>query len=336
MTESISKEEKALLVKGYTAMVLARTLDKKLVSAQRQGRIGFYTPMMGQEASQVGLSMALLPEDFIYGYYRDIGLLIYRGGSIEALLNQAMGNSADSARGRQMPSHLMDKSVNFFTVPSMVGANLTLAVGTAYAYKMRKRKGIVAATFGDGATSTPDFHASMNFASVYDVPVLFFCENNQWAISYPVEKQSKTDISEKAKAYGIRGLKVDGNNLVDVYRTTRQAVESIRAGEGPILINAVSYRMGPHSTSDDPSKYRKDEISEGSDRDPLVVTEKLLISMKVMDEHLPQAIKSQAEKIVDSKFEESEKIPPASPEETFTDVYAEDSWMLQEERGDLL
>ncbi len=335
-SSEIKQNEKAMYIKAFTAMVLSRTLDKKIMTAQRQGRVGFYTPTMGQEATQIGLSMALRGDDFLYGYYRDVPLLIHRGAPIEAIINQIMGNSSDAAKGRQMPSHYSYKDGNFFSVPSPVGTNLPLAVGTAYAYKYRKEDKVVVGTFGEGASSTPDFHAAMNLASVYNVPVVFVCENNGWAISLPREKQTKVEISEKAAAYGMTGVKVDGNNFIETYRVCVEAIEKARKGEGPTLIDAISYRMGPHSTSDDPTKYRENEIKEGDDKDPLVVAENMLREMKVLDDKLAEKIKSEAQKIVDMKFDECEKVKMSDPKTSFQGVYSNDSWMLDEEVGDML
>ncbi|GGM68694.1 2-oxo acid dehydrogenase E1 subunit alpha [Thermogymnomonas acidicola] len=337
MSEVVSEqEEKELFVRAYSAMVLGRTLDKKIMTAQRQGRVGFYVPSMGQEATQAGLGMALRPEDRVFQYYRDITLMIYRGVDIDIILNQIFGNARDLAKGRQMPSHLMATEGNFFSVPSPVGTNLPLAVGSAYARRYRKLPGIVAATFGDGASSTPDFHAAMNFASVYNLPVLFVCENNRWAISLPYEKQSKVEVWKKAEAYGMPGAKVDGNDFIRTYRVCREAVEYVRSGRGPYLVEAVSYRMGPHSTSDDPSKYRDNAIEEGSDQDPLVIAEKSLIALGYITKEKSEKLWEEAKKLVDSRFEELEKVPAPEPRTLFDDVYKEMTWNLKEEMEEIL
>lgn len=334
--EKLTSAEKSAYIKAFTAMVLGRTLDKKIVNAQRQGRVGFYTPTMGQEATQVGLSMSLGREDFIYGYYRDVSLLLHRGAPMEAIINQIMGNSKDVEKGRQMPSHFSYKGVNFMSVPSPVGTNLPLAVGSAYAFKLRKEKGVVVATFGDGATSTPDFHVAMNMAAVFHVPVVFVCENNGWAISLPVEKQTETEIYKKADAYGMKGILVDGNNFLEMYKTCTEAVNNVRSGGGPVLIEARSYRMGAHSTSDDPTKYRKDEVKEGDAKDPLIIAEKILKDLNIGDDKLVEKIKAEAQRIVDAKFQECEKIPPPEPITAFQEVYSKNTWMLDEEVGDIL
>lgn len=328
--------DKPLYIRAFAAMVISRTLDKKIVSAQRQGRVGFYTPTMGQEALQIGASMALEKDDLVYGYYRDVPLMLHRGVPMEAIINQIMGNSADTAKGRQMPSHYSNKQFNFMSVQSPVASNLPPATGAAYALKYRKMKNLVLTTFGDGASSTPDFHAAMNMAAVFKLPVIFLCENNGWAISLPVERQTLVEISEKAAAYGMPGVKVDGMNFVEVYKTCKEAMRNARAGKGPTLIDALSYRMGPHSTSDDPSKYRKDDVTEGSEKDPIVVAEKILIKMDYADDKLLEKIKSEAVKTVDEKFDACEKIPPPDPMTAFTGVYKKTSWMVEEEVKNIL
>ncbi|CAC12558.1 probable 3-methyl-2-oxobutanoate dehydrogenase alpha chain precursor [Thermoplasma acidophilum] len=335
MTEVLDQDEKNLIVRGFTSMVLGRYFDKKIITAQRQGLVGFYTPMMGQEATQAGAAMALSKEDSVYGYYRDVTMLIYLGHPIEKIFDQIMGNAEDSAKGRQMPSHYSAKEINFMSVPSPVATNLPLAVGAAYAKKYRKQEGIVITTFGDGGTSTPDFHAAMNFAAVFDLPVVFLCENNGWAISLPVEKQTKAEIYKKAEAYGMKGVYVDGNDFIKTYRTVKDAVEYARSGN-PILVEARSYRMGPHSTSDDPSKYRKNEVQENSDLDPLVIAEKLMISGGYLNQAEIDKIKDESKKMIDEKFEERLKIPAPDPETMFDDVYSEITWAIEEERGEIL
>jgi pyruvate dehydrogenase E1 component alpha subunit len=176
----------------------------------------------------------------------------------------------------------------------------------------------------------------MNMAAVYDLPVVFLCENNQWAISLPIEKQTRSEIWKKAEGYGMEGVKVDGNDLLATYKAAADAVKKARDGKGPTLIEAVSFRMGPHSTSDDPNKYRSDSVQEGSDKDPIVITEKALKIMGVLNEAMIEKIRSEAERIVTEKFEEREKVPPPEPSTMFDDVYEEMSWMVKEERSEIL
>lgn len=337
MVEELNEQaQRDKYVRGFGAMVLSRTLDKKIVTAQRQGRVGFYTPSIGQEATQVGASMALSKEDIIYEYYRDVALMIHRGVPVEVLIDQVMGNSSDLAKGRQMPSHFVASEYNFMSIQSPVATNLPLAVGAAYAAKYRKTGQVVFATFGDGSSSTPDFHAAMNLAAVFNLPIVFMCENNGWAISLPVEKQTRTEIWKKADAYGMRGVKVDGNDFIETYKVVAEAVQNARNGNGPTLVEAVSFRMGPHSTSDDPSKYRSEEVQEGSENDPIVIAANILKEMGFLNDNIIKKIQEESIKIVDQKFDEREKIAPPDPETMFEDVLAEITWVLKEEMEEIL
>lgn len=337
MTEAVNEQnEKERHIRAYGAMILSRTLDRKIMTAQRQGRVGFYTPSMGQEAGQIGLSMALNKDDRIFQYYRDVALMIHRGVPIELILNQVMANSQDEAKGKQMPSHLMATDYNFMSVQSPVATNLPLAVGAAYAVKYRKENRIVVATFGEGSSSTPDFHAALNMAAVFDLPVLFFCENNGWAISMPVEGQTKVEVWKKASAYGMEGVFADGNNIDETYRVAKEAVDHVREGKGPVLMEVKFSRMGPHSTSDDQSKYQTDIVKEGDEQDPVVINEKLLKEAGYLTDSLIEKIKAESTRIVNEKFDACEKIAPAPPETIFQDVYEEMNWMLREQMEDIL
>lgn len=337
MTETANEHnDKERHIRAYGAMVLSRTLDRKIITAQRQGRVGFYTPSMGQEAGQIGLSMALKKDDLIYQYYRDVALMIHRGVPIEIIINQVIGNSADIAKGRQMPSHLVANEHNFMSVQSPVATNLPLAVGSAYAVKYRKEDRIVVASFGEGSSSTPDFHAALNMAAVLELPVLFFCENNGWAISLPVEKQTKVDIWKKAEAYGVKGFFADGNNIQESYDVAKEAVEYVRSGKGPALVEVKFFRMGPHSTSDDPTKYQTDIVKEGDDLDPVVINEKLYKERGFLSDELIEKIKSESTRIVNEKFDACEKIEAPAPETMFEDVYEEMNWIIKEEMEEIL
>ena len=335
MTEVINDtDEKQKFIRGYSAMVLYRALEKKAMAAQRQGRIGFYMQSSGQEAAQIGLSMALDEDTLFYEYYRDLPMMIHRGVPLEIIFNQLFGNRDDIAKGRQMPIHLLAADYNFMSIPSPVGSNLPLAVGSAFAMKYRNKSGIVEASFGDGGSSTSDFHASLNLAADLNLPVLFFCENNGWAISLPVEKQTKVEIWKKAEAYGMLGLKADGNNIMEVYKVAQEAVQHIKSGLGPVLLEVKCYRMGAHSTSDDPKKYQTDIVAEGSEKDPIVVTEKILKEHGYLNDQMIANIRAESEKIINEKFEEQEKIPPPDRSTMFDDVYKERTWVLNEEEDE--
>jgi 2-oxoisovalerate dehydrogenase E1 component alpha subunit len=322
-----------LLTTAYRHLVLVRTLDTRMLSLQRQGRIGFWVPSLGEEACQIGSAMALEKRDWIFPAYREPGAAIWRGVPIEMLIAQAYGNAKDPQRGRQMPSHFGSDTAHYVTTSSPVGTQITQAVGTAWAAKIRKEDIVTLTFFGDGATSEGDFHAGMNFAGVFRAPTIFFCKNNQWAISVPVSRQtaSKT-LAEKARAYGIDGVRVDGNDLLSVYAATRAAVDKARAGGGPTLIEAVTYRMGPHSSSDDPTRYRpKEEVEAWARRDPIDRMRKYLELKGLWSKDRDDALRGELDELVQSTVKEVERNPPPPIETLFADVYAELSPQIKEQ-----
>jgi TPP-dependent pyruvate/acetoin dehydrogenase alpha subunit len=323
------------IISAYKTAIRARTLDLKITSSQRQGIIGFHVPNEGQEMIQIAIGMLAEKDDLIFNYYRDLALLLQRGVPVSLIFDQLLGNSNDLQKGRQMPDHFSFREFNFSTVQSPVGAHLPLAVGAAYSMKYNKKKGITIATFGDGATSTSDFHAALNLASVFNLSVLFVCENNGWAISLPVSKQTKAEIFNKAAAYGMPGKRVDGNDLISSLAGLEEAFSYVRSGKGPYLVEATTYRIGPHSTSDDPKKYRIDEITDGSDEDPIKRLENLMLKMGVIDHNFIQSTKAQAKEEMDKTLEERENVSPVPPESIFEDVYERPYWMQEEERRDL-
>ena len=321
-------------IQAYKNAVIARTLDIKIISAQRQGIIGFHVPAQGQEMIQIAIAMMADKDDLIFAYYRDLALYIQRGVPLSLIFDQMLGNSNDLQKGRQMPDHFSFKEFNFSSVQSPVGSHLPLTVGAAYSRRYTKKNGIVITTFGDGATSTSDFHAALHMASVFTLPVLFICENNGWAISVPTSKQTKADIYKKGAAYGIPGKRVDGNDLIASLAGLQEAFDYVRSGKGPYLVEALTYRMGPHSTSDDPKKYRVDEITDGSENDPIRRLENLMLKMGVIDSSFIQSTKASAKEEVDKMLEERMSIPPPESSSIFDDVYEEPRWIQEEERRD--
>ena len=321
-------------IQAYKNAVIARTLDIKIISAQRQGIIGFHVPAQGQEMIQIAIAMMADKDDLIFAYYRDLALYIQRGVPLSLIFDQMLGNSNDLQKGRQMPDHFSFKEFNFSSVQSPVGSHLPLTVGAAYSRRYTKKNGIVITTFGDGATSTSDFHAALHMASVFTLPVLFICENNGWAISVPTSKQTKADIYKKGAAYGIPGKRVDGNDLIASLAGLQEAFDYVRSGKGPYLVEALTYRMGPHSTSDDPKKYRVDEITDGSENDPIRRLENLMLKMGVIDSSFIQSTKASAKEEVDKMLEERMSIPPPESSSIFDDVYEEPSWIQEEESRD--
>ena len=318
----------------FRKMLVLRALDEKAISLQRSGRIGFYVPSSGQEAAEIGSGFALKDGDWVFPSYRDQGAALVRGYPLSALVGQLFGNTLDAMKGRQMPNHWCDRSINLVSVSSPVATQLPQAVGVGYAAKLRGEKIAVIAYFGDGGSSTGAFHVAMNFAGVYRTPTVFFCSNNQLAISLPVSSQTASGtIAIKSAAYGFEGVRVDGNDLLAVYGVTRDALEKARAGGGPTLVEAVTYRMGAHSTSDDPTRYRsEEEVAEWAKRDPVRRFAQYLRRAGVVDGKTAETLAEEARKEVQAAVDACEKAPPVPPERMVEDVYAEMPWHLAEQR----
>jgi len=324
------------IVDAYRLMVLARATDERCLMLQRQGRIGFYAPLMGQEAAQVGASRALRPEDWIFPAYRELAVALARGVSLRAVFDQLLGNADDKIKGRQMPNHFGFRDANFVVASSPIGTQITQAVGAAMAAQRRKDPIVTIAFFGDGATSSNDFHAGLNFAGVYHCPTIFFCQNNQWAISLPRERQTKSaTLAEKAAAYGLPGVQIDGNDVHAVYSAVREARDRAVSGGGATLIEAEVYRFGPHSTSDDPKRYRSDsQLSAAKERDPIGRLKGELIAAKRWTEDEDARLWEDVRRTVTETFEAAEKAKPLDPRTVFEDVFAQMSPRLAEERAE--
>jgi len=323
------------LVGAYQTMVLARGTDERCLSLQRQGRIGFYAPLMGQEAAQVGASHAITAEDWVFPAYRELAVALARGVPLRALFDQLLGNADDQIKGRQMPNHFGFRSANFVVASSPIGTQITQAVGAAMAAQRRKDPIVTIAFFGDGATSSNDFHAGLNFAGVFRAPTIFFCQNNQWAISLPRERQTRSaTLAEKAGAYGIPGVVVDGNDLDAVFGAVRAARARAISGEGPTMIEAEVYRFGPHSTSDDPKRYRSDhEVAAAKERDPIARLKARLLDQGLWSEESDRALWDEVRHRVMETFEAAEKVSPMDPRTIFDDVFARLTLRLEEERA---
>ena len=296
----------------YRSMLLGRRLDERMVRLQRQGRIGTFAPTKGQEAAQVGSTFTLRPTDWMVPSFRETAAMIWRGWPIEKLLLFFSGH----LEGGQPAPDQHDLPI---TIP--VATQLPHAVGLAYAAQYRGDDVVVMAYFGDGATSEGDFHEAMNFAGVWHVPVVFVCQNNQWAISVPLKKQTHSrTIAQKALAYGLPGIQVDGNDVLAVYAATREAVARARAGDGPTLIECVTYRLGVHTTADDPTKYRSDlEVAMWEQKDPLTRFRAYLEKRNLLEEGLEQRVDDEIAEAV-RRFEAT---PSADPLVMFDHAYAE-------------
>lgn len=302
----------------YRAMVLGRRFDERLLALQRQGRIGTFPPISGQEASQLGAVAALREDDWMVPAFRETAAEVWRGRSLESVI---MGlNGYSEAATVDPPGTTMPVSVP-------VGSQMLHAVGIGWAARYRKEDKVVLTFFGDGATSEGDFHEAMNFAAVFQAPVIFLCQNNQWAISLPRQKQTRsTTIAQKALAYGMPGIQVDGNDILAVYRAVEEAVDRARSGQGPTLVECVTYRMMMHTTADDPRRYRTDEELEGwKTKDPITRFEtylrrkKLLTKKKI--EHIAEAVRDQIQTAVDNA--EGQMKTMGDPLDMFDHAYAE-------------
>ena len=341
--EMINAKEKPVipdedLLKLYRTMVLTREFDDRMLKLQRQGRIGFYLQSLGEEAAHIGAAYALESGDWIYPSYREPGAAFYRGFSLVKYVSQLMGNSNDPIKGRQMPVHFSYRKGNFTSVSSPVGTQIPQATGTAWAAKMSGDPIVVLAFFGEGATSQGDFHVGLNFAGVFKTPCIFFCRNNGYAISVPLERQTASEsIAIKATAYGIHGVRVDGNDIFAVIQATKEAAERGRKGEGATLIEAVTYRRGAHSSSDDPRMYRTDEeVQKQLLLDPIARFKKFLVEKKLWDDKKESALQEELKNEILSAVEEAEKFGPPPVESIFEDVFAELTPELKEQQEYLL
>ncbi|XP_012571983.1 2-oxoisovalerate dehydrogenase subunit alpha 2, mitochondrial [Cicer arietinum] len=244
-------------VKMYSNMVTLQTMDNIFYEAQRQGRISFYVTTVGEEAINIASAAALSMDDVIFPQYREQGALLWRGFTLQEFANQCFSNKFDNGKGRQMPAHYGSNKLNYMTVASTVATQIPHAVGAAYSLKMDKKDACAVTYFGDGGSSEGDFHAGLNFAAVMEAPVIFICRNNGWAISTPTSDQFRSDgIVVKGQAYGVRSIRVDGNDALAIYSAVQAARQMAVSEERPILIEALTYRVGHHSTSDDSTKYR--------------------------------------------------------------------------------
>ncbi len=308
----------------YQKMLFIRLADQKGLMLQRQGRFGTYAPIWGQEACQLGSTYILQKGDWVFPAFREIGATVMMGIPLKAFFLYWMGNEM----GSRAP-----EGVNFLPVSIPVGTHIPQAVGTAWAAKIKGDKIVTLAFFGDGATSKGDFHEAMNFAGVFKTPTVFFCQNNQFAISVPRSKQtaSKT-IAQKAIAYGFEGIQVDGNDLFAVIAASKAAVEKARSGGGPTLIEGVTFRFGPHTTADDPTKYRTEgEIEPWKPKDPLIRLRLYLKGKKLWNEEVEQRMTEEAQKEIDQAVTDAEAHLKPNPEEMFKYVFAEMTPQLKEQ-----
>ena len=322
----------------YRWMVLGRALDERMVTLQRQGRIGFYIGAIGEEATVFGTVAALAPQDWIFPSYREHGAAFMRGLPLTTFMANLFGNAGDLVKGRQMPCHESWAPGHFVSISSPIATQVTQAVGAAWAARIRGDDMVPIAFFGDGSTSAHDFHTGLNFAAVRRLPVIFACRNNGWAISTPSASQTVSEtMAQKAIGYGMRGERVDGNDLVAIWTATRRARQRAAAGEGPTLLELVTYRMEGHSTSDDPRAYRPAEVVEPWKRkDPIKRIQKLLTARGRLDEAADRALHEEVRLQIQAALREAEAFEAKPPIETlFEDVYAEPGWAQREQLAEL-
>ena len=309
--------------KMLEVMQFIRILDERMVAAQRQGRISFYLASTGEEAAAVASAAALTNDDMIMSQYREQGALAWRGYKTEQFMNQMFSNEKDPNKGRQMPIHYGDKALNFMTISSPLGTQIPQASGYAYGQKMAGKKALTICYFGEGAASEGDFHAGLNMAAVLRCPVIFFCRNNGYAISTPAEEQFAGDgIASRGIGYGVKTIRVDGNDPLAVYAATRQAKEIALKEACPVLIEAMTYRLAAHSTSDDPSGYRsKDEEEKWRQKDPVLRLSEWLKSKGWFDAEAAEKRKTATRESVLAALKEAEKVPVNPIDDIVTDVY---------------
>ncbi|GAU39229.1 hypothetical protein TSUD_396760 [Trifolium subterraneum] len=327
----VSKE---MAVRMYSEMVTLQTMDNIFYEVQRQGRISFYLTSMGEEAINIASAAALSSDDIILPQYREPGVLLWRGFTLQQFAHQCFGNTNDFGKGRQMPIHYGSNKHNYFTVSSPIATQLPQAVGAAYSLKMDGKSACAVTFCGDGATSEGDFHAGMNFAAVMEAPVIFIIRNNGWAISTPVEDQFRSDgIVVKGQAYGIWSIRVDGNDALAVYSAVHTAREIAIKEQRPVLIEALSYRVGHHSTSDDSTKYRPiDEIEYWKmERSPVNRFKRWVERNGWWSEKDELELRSSVRKQLMHAIQVAEKAQKPPLEDLFTDVYDQLSSNLEEQ-----
>ncbi|HIH05304.1 TPA: pyruvate dehydrogenase (acetyl-transferring) E1 component subunit alpha [Candidatus Woesearchaeota archaeon] len=298
----------------YESMVFIRAFDQKAFTMQRQGRIGTYIQVAGQEASQVGAALAMQPQDMLFPSFRESGMLIARKHPIYRLLMYWNGDE----RGLYN-----EEEVQNFPIAIPVGTHIPHAVGAGWAARLQGKKQVAVGVFGDGATSKGDFHESLNFAQVFKANTVLFCQNNQWAISVPREQQTKSEtIAQKAISYGVEGVQVDGNDIIAVYMIMKKALEKARNGGGPTFIEALTYRMGDHSTSDDAKKYRDEaEAQRMKELDPVVRMEKFLQKKGLWSQQYKDALLKKYQDHIEEQVGKFEQMPDPSPSDMFTTLY---------------
>ena len=326
-----------ILIKGYRTMVITRHMDERMVTLQRQGTITFAMSSLGEEACAVASAAALESGDWMYPQYREDGALFWRGFTLQQYVHQMFCDAEDLIKGRQMPNHFGSKDLNVVHVSSPIGTKIPHAAGCAYAMKLMKEKTVAVCYFGEGATSEGDFHVGLNFAAVRKVPAIFFCRNNGYAISTPCHEQFASEgVAPKGVGYGIPAVRVDGNDFFAVHEAVSHAREYCLEGKGPVLIEAMTYRLGAHSTSDDPSLYRsEEEVAQWRNKDPILRLKRYLESRGLWDETKEKGLLESVTKEVNEAIATAKKCEKPSLRSLFENVYFEMTPTLEEEYQEL-
>jgi 2-oxoisovalerate dehydrogenase E1 component alpha subunit len=311
----------------YEDLVVVRRIDAEATALQRQGQIGLWAPLLGQEAAQIGSARALEPDDYVFPTYRDHGVAYARGVDPAQLLRQWRGSA---------PSSWSPSTHNLAVTSIIIGAQTLHAVGYAVGLKLDGANAASVVYFGDGATSQGDVAEAFTFAASMHAPVVFICENNQWAISEPVRLQSPVPLSRRASGVGIPGVRVDGNDVLAVLAATRHALHHARTGGGPTLIEAVTYRMGPHTTSDDPTRYRDAaEVDGWKARDPIERVRLLLEREGWLDDSQADAVRRTADRVAAELRAGCLGTPDPAPDSMFDHVYAQPHPVMERQRAEL-
>ena len=310
--------------KLYEELVFARTFDEKAFKLQREGRLGTYASILGQEAAQVASAFALEPGDWMFPSFREPGASFVRGLPPRMILQYWAGDE----RGSNIP-----EGQNDFPITIPVGTQIPIGAGAAWGAKLRGDKIAVLVYLGDGATSKGDFHEGLNLAGVFSLPVVFFCQNNQWAISEPIEKQSRIPLYQRALGFGFPGIRVDGNDVLACYAVSQAALQRAREGSGPTFVEAYTYRMGAHIISDDPTRYRvNEELEHWNLKDPIARVKAYLVRNGVTDDKFFDSVDEDADEIAARLRKGCLEMPDPSPLDIFDQVYEDESPELVMER----
>lgn len=335
---SLSKEcthtiEDEVLVRGLEAMITTQLFDERMLILQRQGYISFALGSRGEEACAVASAAALTQDDWLYPQYREAGVMFWRGYGISPFVHHMFCNRDDIIKGRQMPNHFGSRDLNVVTVSSSLASKIPQAAGAAYAMKLQKKPSVTVSYFGDGSASEGDFHVGLNFAAVRKAPVIFFCRNNGYAISTPQEDQYAGDgIASRGPGYGIKTVRLDGNDFFAIHEQVSQAREYCLAGNGPVLIEAMTYRMGAHSTSDDPTQYRTDaEVAAWERRCPIQRLRAHLNKRKLWSLDQEKELTERVRQELDEAVERARHTPPPELHSMIEDVYEQVPAELEEQ-----